>query len=180
MSLDRNAWLDYASGWVRGSDLVFGDVLRAREWGQRTRWMYERQVLEPRLTAMWQLASGEALVPPLLESMRLCLSERYAVLFDSVGFNLYRDGHDSVAWHSDHIGKEIAQPVVPLVSLGEPRTLLFRPRGGGRSRALVLGRGDLLVTRGLAQRTWEHCVPKVKGCGPRISIAFRYGLKECS
>jgi alkylated DNA repair dioxygenase AlkB len=108
--------------------------------------------------------------------MRVALGERYGVVFDSAGFNLYRDGQDGVAWHRDKIRAEIAEPVVPLVSLGEPRKLHFRPRGGGRSRAFSVGHGDLLVTGGTAQRTWEHAVLKVAHAGPRISVAFRSGL----
>jgi alkylated DNA repair dioxygenase AlkB len=63
-----------------------------------------------------------------------------------------------------------------LVGLGERRRLLLRPKGGGRSQAFPLGRGDLLVTGGTTQRAWEHSIPKVTHAGPRISIAFRYGL----
>jgi alkylated DNA repair dioxygenase AlkB len=174
--LDEASWVDYAQGWVRGSDLVFDEVLRMRDWGQRTRWMYERRVREPRLTAPWSVASGVPLEPALLEEMRVLLSARYAVAFDSAGFNLYRDGRDSVAWHADRIEKEIEDPIVALVSLGEPRRFLLRPRGGGRSRAFHLGRGDLLVTGGRTQRAWEHCVPKSARAGPRITVAFRYGL----
>ena len=81
-----------------------------------------------------------------------------------------------MAWHGDRIRKEIEEPVIALVSLGEPRKFLLRPKGGGKSRALHLGRGDLLVTGGKTQRAWEHCVPKVAQAGPRISIAYRYGL----
>ena len=101
---------------------------------------------------------------------------QYGVRFDSVGMNLYRDGADSVAWHRDRIPPEIVDPVVALVSLGEPRTFLLRPQGGGRSRAFKLGQGDLLVTGGQAQRRFEHSVPKVKTSGPRMSIAFRHGV----
>ncbi len=174
--LDGASWLDHAPGWVRGSDRLFEHVIAARRWAQRSRWMFERIVREPRLTSPWSLRSGEPLEPSLLEDMRRCLSARYGVLLDSAGFNLYRDGRDGVAWHRDRISKEIAEPVVPLVSLGEPRRLLFRPRGGGRSRAFLLGRGDLLVTGGRTQRAWEHCVPKVARAGARVSIAFRHGL----
>ena len=98
------------------------------------------------------------------------------VRFDSVGINLYRDGADSVAWHSDRIPPEIVDPVVALVSLGEPRTFLLRPQGGGRSRPFKLGHGDLLVTGGQTQRRFEHSVPKVKSSGPRMSMVFRHGV----
>jgi alkylated DNA repair dioxygenase AlkB len=176
IQLDPSAWVDYAPGWVRGSDHLFGQVLESREWSQRARRMYDHKVREPRLTAPWNLESGEPLEPPVLERMRQVLSERYGVEFDSVGFNLYRDGQDSVAWHGDRISKEIEEPIVLLVSLGEPRRFLLRPKGGGRSRAFLLGRGDLLVTGGKTQRTWEHSVPKVAHAGPRISLAFRHGM----
>jgi alkylated DNA repair dioxygenase AlkB len=175
--LDAAAWIDLAPGWVTGSDRLFEQILRARGWAQRERWMVDHHVLEPRLTARWTLGSGEPLEPALLDSMRLALSTRYGVQFDSAGFNLYRDGHDSVAWHRDKIRKEISEPIVPLVSFGEPRSLLFRPRGGGASRAFPIGHGDLLVTGGSTQRTWEHAIRKVRHSGARISVAFRYGVE---
>jgi alkylated DNA repair dioxygenase AlkB len=176
IQLDEACWIDLVPGWVRGSDALFEEVLRTREWRQRSRWMYQGKVREPRLTAQWSLDSGEPLEPVILEALRRCLSERYGVVFDSAGFNLYRDGQDGVAWHGDRIEKAILEPILPLVSLGEPRKFLLRPRGGGRSHAFLLGRGDLLVTGGRTQRAWQHAVPKVARAGPRISVAFRYGL----
>lgn len=102
------------------------------------------------------------------------MSKRYQVDFDSVSINLYRDGADSVAWHRDRIPKEIVDPVVALVSVGEPRKFLLRPFGGGSSRAFKLGHGDLFVTGGQTQRRYVHSVPKVASSGPRISLAFRH------
>ncbi|MGH2748639.1 MAG: alpha-ketoglutarate-dependent dioxygenase AlkB, partial [Actinomycetota bacterium] len=176
VELDPSSWVDHAPGWVSGSDSLFEEVLNSRDWGQRSRRMYEGRVREPRLTAPWSAESGKALEPPILERMRVVLSERYGVEFDSVGFNLYRDGNDSVAWHGDRIEKELEEPIVALVSLGEPRRFLLRPSGGGGSRGWLLGRGDLFVTGGRTQREWEHSIPKVARAGPRISLAFRHGL----
>jgi alkylated DNA repair dioxygenase AlkB len=176
--LDARSWIDFVPGWVRGADAVFHEVMKSRRWGQRTRLMYDQRVLEPRLTAPWNLHSGVPLEPEILDQVRLALSARYGVLFDSAGFNLYRDGQDSVAWHGDRIRKEIEEPIVALVSLGEPRKFLLRPKGGGKSQALHLGRGDLLVTGGQTQRAWEHSVPKVAQAGPRISVAYRYGMSS--
>ena len=178
IDLDERSWIDVLPGWVRGADALFERILASRDWAQRTRRMYDGRVLEPRLTAPWTLGSAGPLEPAVLEEMRLCLSRRYRVAFDSVGFNFYRDGRDSVAWHSDKIRKEIEEPVVALLSLGEPRKFLLRPKGGGRSMPFRLGGGDLLVTGGKAQREWEHCVPKVAHAGPRISLAFRHGMDQ--
>src|SRR5205814_4095144 len=158
------------------ADRLFEEVLSGRDWGQRSRRIYDQEVVEPRLTSAWNLVSGESLEPPVLEEIRRVLSERYGRRFDSVGFNLYRDGRDSVAWHGDQIPKEIEDPVVALVSFGEPRKFLLRPKGGGTSRTFLLGRGDLLVTGGRTQRDWDHSVPKVKQAGPRISLAYRHDM----
>src|SRR5918992_4551140 len=178
VELDPESWVDYAPGWVSGADRLFEEVLTGRDWGQRSRHMYDRRVKEPRLTAPWNSRSGDELQPSILEDIRTVLSQRYDRAFDSIGFNPYRDGNDSVAWHSDRIRAEIEDPIVALVSLGEPRKFLLRPKGGGPSRAFMLGRGDLLVTGGKSQRTWEHSVPKVAQAGPRISLAYRHGMDE--
>ena len=175
IQLDAVSWVDHAPAWIEGADRLFESILEGREWEQRSRRMYDRKVQEPRLTSGWTKGSGEALEPAVLEDVRRSLSERYGREFDSVGFNLYRDGRDSVAWHGDRIPEEIEGPIVCLISLGEPRKFLLRPKGGGKSRTFMLGRGDLLVTGGETQRAWDHSVPKIAEAGPRISLAYRHG-----
>ena len=174
IQLDDTSWVDHAPRWLAGADAVFEDLVERQSWGQRVVHMYERKLQEPRLTSLWRESSGEKLEPPIVEEMREVLGERYSLHFDSVGFNLYRDGRDSVAWHGDRITKDVSQPVVALVSVGEPRKFLMRPKEGGKSVAFALGGGDLLVTGGLSQRTGQHSVPKGAKAGPRISIAFRH------
>lgn len=176
IALDHESWVDHAPGWVSGSDLLFEELVESLEWGQRTRRMYDQEVIEPRLTSLWKRDSGKPLEPTILEDLRTLLSARYGIEFDSAGFNLYRDGRDSVAWHGDRIRKGIDAPLVALVSLGEPRRFLLKPRERGKTHTFMLGRGDLLVTGGRTQRTWLHSVPKVAKAGPRISIAYRHGL----
>ncbi len=172
--LDETSWVDYAPRWAEQPEALFQHLRASRSWGQRTRWLYDRELLEPRLTARW--LKGEPLEPPQLQRMLDSLSAAYGVEFDSIGFNYYRDGNDSVAPHGDKIVKQIAEPVVALVSLGGPRRIVFKPRLGGRSVSWDLQSGDLLVTGGTTQRTWLHSIPKVKLANPRISLAFRYGL----
>jgi alkylated DNA repair dioxygenase AlkB len=174
--LDAESWVDHCPGWVAGSDQAFEELLRDVAWNQRRRWMYDRQVDEPRLTSWKEFDDLEGPAHQWLVNARAALSSRYRVNFNTMGINLYRDGADSVAWHRDRIPPEILDPVVALISLGEPRQFLLRPQGGGRSRVFRLGRGDLLVTGGQTQRRFEHSVPKVKAAGARMSLAFRHGV----
>jgi alkylated DNA repair dioxygenase AlkB len=180
IDLDDESWVDHAPGWVSGSDRLFDELASNTKWGQRTRRMFDKRVLEPRLTSSWNEQSGQPLTPAVLEDMRDALSDRYRVRLTSMGMNFYRDGNDSVAWHGDRIAREIEKPIVALVSLGHPRKFLLRPKGGGRSRVFELGRGDLLVTGGRTQRLWQHSVPKVAAAGPRISLAFRHGMSAAT
>jgi alkylated DNA repair dioxygenase AlkB len=132
--------------------------------------MYEQIVAVPRLVAA---LPDDGPGHPLLEEMRGALSARYAMPFPRTGLALYRNGDDSVAWHGDYIARELPEALVATVSLGEPRRFLLRPKGGGASRALTLGWGDLIVMGGSCQRTWQHAIPKVAHAAPRLVIMFR-------
>ena len=139
--------------------------------------MYDREVAVPRLLAFY--SEGAELPTALLGDARERLSRHYAAElgepFRTAGLCLYRDGRDSVAWHGDTIGRSKTEDtMVAIVSVGAPRALLLRPRGGGETLRLMLGHGDLIVMGGSCQRTWEHAVPKTaQPVGPRISIQFR-------
>lgn len=173
--LDADSWLDHVPGWLRGSDHVFASLASGLAWGQRRVHMYDKLVDEPRLT-WWADDDGQpSPVPlPVLDDARRALEARYAKTFDSLGCNYYRTGRDSVAWHGDRVRHHLEHPVVATISVGSPRPFLLRRRGGGPSLAFHLGHGDLAVMGGACQHRWEHCVPKVKAAGPRISIMFRH------
>lgn len=169
--LGDGAWVDVEPGWCADADALFARLLTGTPWGpQRTVRMYDRDVPEPRLVHRWTLADA----PADLAAMARALGDRYGVRFTQVGANLYRDGADSVAWHSDRVARELPEAVVALVSLGAVRPFRLRPTGGGPSVALRPGPGDLLVMGGSCQRTWQHSVPKCAGVGPRISVQFRH------
>jgi alkylated DNA repair dioxygenase AlkB len=171
--LTDGAWVDHRPGWCHGSDQLFADLLTGTPWRGRTVHMYDRVVVEPRLTYRWVLDDGFP-PPDDLREMGRALSERYGVRFSQVGVNLYRDGADSVAWHGDRVARELPEAVVALVSLGAVRPFRLRPTGGGPSVLYRPGRGDLLVMGGSCQRTWQHAVPKCRRVGPRISVQFRH------
>ena len=174
--LDDHSWLDHAAGWLHGEQAVFDRLWHELSWHQRTVTMWERRLPEPRLTSWWTPADGDESLPVLAE-MRRVLSARYGEPFDSIGFNCYRDGNDSVAWHGDRHRHTVDDPVVAIVSVGAARPFRLRPRGGGKARSFDLGRGDLFVMGGACQHDWEHCVPKVGHAEPRISITYRHGAR---
>jgi alkylated DNA repair dioxygenase AlkB len=175
--LSRGAWVDVRPGWLTGAADLFGRLASDVPWRAERRQMYERMVDVPRLLCFY--GAGEPLPDPVLETAREALNAHYAAElgepFVTAGLCLYRDGRDSVAWHGDTIGRGRREDtMVAILSLGAPRALLLRPRGGGPGQRYELGHGDLIVMGGSCQRTWEHAVPKTaRPVGPRISVQFR-------
>jgi alkylated DNA repair dioxygenase AlkB len=179
VDLDATSWVEHAPGWLRGSDGVFDELVEVLPLRQRTGVrMFDQIVDEPRLSAWWGAESRRPEPLPLLRDMRLVLADRFGEPFDSIGFNLYRDGDDSVAWHGDRHRHVVTNPVIAIVSVGAPRPLRLRQRrdqgGRGPSLGWSLGNGDLFVMGGACQHDWEHTVPKVRSTtGARLSITFR-------
>lgn len=177
VELSGGAWVDVLPGWLTGADLLFDRLVTAVPWRADRRQMYDRLVDVPRLLRFYEEA--EALPDPSLDVARITLSEHYfhelGEPFSTAGMCYYRDGSDSVAWHGDTSGRGATHDtMVAIVSIGAPRALLLRPRGGGESLRYRLGHGDLIVMGGSCQRTWEHAIPKTRrAVGPRISIQFR-------
>jgi alkylated DNA repair dioxygenase AlkB len=175
--LGHGAWVDFRPGWMAGADVLFERLREAVPWREERRRMYDRVVEVPRLLCFY--GEGEALPDPALVTAREALDRHYqpdlGEPLRTAGLCLYRDGRDSVAWHGDRIGRGAREDtVVAILSLGAPRALLLRPRGGGQALRHDIGHGDLLVMGGSCQRTWEHAVPKTtRASGPRISVQFR-------
>ena len=172
VELDATTWVERVPGWVEGHAGLMEQLMATTRWQTIRRQMYERMVDVPRLVAsLPDDGPGHA----VLEEARRALSRRYRSEFSHVSMAFYRDGRDSVAWHGDYVAREMDDDtLVASVSLGEPRRLLLRPRGGGgAARAFSLGWGDLFVMGGACQRTWQHAIPKVAHAEPRLAIMFR-------
>ena len=171
--LDERSWVDYVEGWVPDHAALFEELRRDAPWAQRTRKMWENEVLEPRLVAVY---ASVADLPPSLEELRAALAERYRVDIDSCLVNLYRHGDDAVAWHGDTVRKLMPEPLVFTVSLGVRRRFqLRRVEGGPVVRTYLPGEGDLVVMGGRTQHEWSHTVPRDRRVsGARMSVTFRH------
>ena len=171
--LDGRSWLDLVPGWVPDHASLFERLLVDAPWQQRTRVMWDTEVLEPRMVAVFPAA-----LPDYLEELRVAVSDRYGVAFDSCLVNLYRDGNDAVAWHGDTVRKVLTNPLVVTVSLGSARRFLVRRRGGGPVlKEYAPGHGDLMVMGGAMQHDYEHTVPRdLRASGARMSVTMRHSV----
>lgn len=151
---------------------LFRLLLEDAPWSSETMWMYDRVVDVPRLVARYPVTED---LPPLLDAARLRVEAFLGERFTSVGLNYYRDGRDSVAWHSDHLEEMPPQPTIALLSLGATRRMQVRTKHRPRVvHSIDLDAGSLFVMSGRSQEFWEHTITKSpRPTDARISVAFR-------
>lgn len=142
-------------------------------WQTGTRRMYEREVEVPRLRANFRM--DDPAVPPVLYEALRAVVAKVKAPFDSVGLNLYRDQHDSVAPHNDKLEEIMREQPIALLSLGATRRMTIRAKQPPRRvLQLELEAGSLLLMTWETQRHYDHGIPKQRSpVGPRISLAFR-------
>jgi alkylated DNA repair dioxygenase AlkB len=135
--------------------------------------MYDRDVDVPRLVARFRLDSEQ--LPAALTHAARRAADVTGAPFNSVGLNYYRDGHDSVAPHNDHLYEIVAGYPIALISLGATRLMTIRSKTKPRRTFdLDLEGGSLLLMSYETQLHYDHGIPKARSSvGPRISVALR-------
>ena len=174
--------VDYRPGWVPDHLALLDRLTAEITWEQLTITLFGRTVPTPRLTA-WM---GEAAYtysgvvnqpgpwPEALAVLRRRLSAELGVDLNSCLANLYRDGSDSMGFHSDDEPELGPEPTIASVSLGARRRFVLRHRTTRERWTWDLGAGDLLVMRDESQRDYAHAVPKTAHpVGPRMNLTFR-------
>lgn len=177
---------DYRSAFLPRdeADSLFRAVREDIAWRQESIRLFGRQVLQPRLTAWFAdpgvryaysgLDLSPKAFPPVLDKLRHSLQLASGHEFNAVLLNAYRDGRDSMGWHADDEAELGPAPVIASISVGAVRNFRVRARGGGRSVALPLAHGSLLLMSGDSQKDFQHAVPKTrKPVGLRVNLTFR-------
>jgi len=101
-----------------------------------------------------------------------------AARFNSCLLNLYHDGDEGMAWHSDDEKELEPDGAIASLSLGAERRFLLRHRESKETIEVLLAAGSLLVMRGTTQTYWLHSLPKMKKVRtPRVNLTFRTMLR---
>jgi alkylated DNA repair dioxygenase AlkB len=169
---------------LRESNDYFQVLRNTVEWKQESMNMYGRKINFPRLTAWYgdndkpYSFSGITLDPLPWTSELGSIKRRIEPIsnkhFNSVLLNLYRDGNDSISWHTDAERELGLNPVISSVNFGETRAFQLRHRITKERIEIELTHGSLLVMRGEFQHFWQHQVPKTtKKVLERINLTFR-------
>lgn len=94
--------------------------------------------------------------------------------YNSCLLNLYHNGDEAMAWHSDDEKALGKNTVIASLSLGAARKFGFKHKTTKEKRELMLENGSLLVMKGTTQTYWLHRLStSVKVRHPRINLTFR-------
>ncbi|HAN77024.1 MAG TPA: alpha-ketoglutarate-dependent dioxygenase AlkB [Bacteroidales bacterium] len=168
------------------SQIFFSALKQKTNWRQEKMFMYGKEVNFPRLTAWYgdndkdYSFSGIKLKPyswtETLINIKNSIQKVENSNFNSVLLNLYRNGQDSINWHTD-AEKELGQnPIIASVSFGATRKFQLKHKYDKTLETvnIELLSGSLLIMKGETQHFWVHQVPKTnKVIGERINLTFR-------
>lgn len=94
--------------------------------------------------------------------------------FNSCLLNLYHDGSEGMAWHSDGEEDLKKHGAIASVSFGAERKFAFKHKSTKETVSLVLQHGSLLIMAGVTQTFWLHRLPPTKKVhSPRVNLTFR-------
>lgn len=154
------------------------------KWNQESMKMYGKEILFPRLTSWYgdndrpYSFSGITLQPnpwsPGLLKIKEDIEPKAKVVFNSVLLNRYRNGQDSISWHTD-AEKELGEnPVIASVNFGAERKFQLKHKDTNERIDILLKHGSLLIMQGELQHYWKHQIPKSKTITQeRVNLTFR-------
>ncbi|XZF12991.1 alpha-ketoglutarate-dependent dioxygenase AlkB family protein [Chitinophagaceae bacterium MMS25-I14] len=114
----------------------------------------------------------------LLE-LKAIAEQRTGTIFNSCLLNLYHNGAEGMAWHSDDEKELGKNTTIASMSFGAERKFSFKHKKTGIITSLILEHGSLLIMKDATQSHWLHSVPKTtKIKRPRINLTFRTIIKS--
>jgi alkylated DNA repair dioxygenase AlkB len=111
---------------------------------------------------------------PELLALKSIIEEKTGEQFNSCLLNLYHNGDEGMAWHSDAEKALKKNGAIGSMSFGAERKFAFKHKESKETVSLILEHGSLLVMKGTTQTNWLHRLPPTKLVSkPRINLTFR-------
>jgi alkylated DNA repair dioxygenase AlkB len=109
-----------------------------------------------------------------LQTLKNLAEKHSGETYNSCLLNLYHDGSEGMAWHSDGEKDLRKNGAIGSLSFGAERKFCFKHKQSGEKIDVFLEAGSLLVMKGETQTHWLHRLPpSTKIHQPRINLTFR-------
>ena len=166
------------------ADFYLQSLLDSIEWRNDEAIIFGRKIITKRKVAWYgekqyeytysnTTKSALAWTKELLE-LKLLIEKITGETFNSCLLNLYHNGDEGMAWHSDAEKDLKKNGAIASLSFGAERKFAFKHKESKETISLILEHGSLLVMKGSTQSNWLHRLPPTKSISkPRINLTFR-------
>ncbi|WBX70123.1 alpha-ketoglutarate-dependent dioxygenase AlkB family protein [Tenacibaculum retecalamus] len=166
------------------ADTYYNTLLNSIEWKNDEAIIFGKQIFTKRKVAWYAESSFDysysnstkralLFTNELLELKEL-VEKQTNETYNSCLLNLYHDGSEGMAWHSDGERDLKEQGAIASLSLGAERKFGFKHKETKETVYKVLEHGSLLVMKDETQKHWLHRLPPTKKIHrPRINLTFR-------
>ena len=166
------------------SDRFYQTLLETIEWKNDEAVIFGKKILTKRKVAWYgdenfeytYSNSTKKAIPWTKELLQLkkMAEEKTGEKFNSCLLNLYHDGSEGMAYHSDGEKDLKKDGAIASLSLGAERKFSFKHKQTKEKVELILEHGSLLVMKDETQSFWLHRLPPTKKVfTPRINLTFR-------
>lgn len=153
--------------WQQDQAMIFGKLIHTK---RMVAW-YAEENFEYSYSGIQKIASpwNSTLLELKLEVEKIT-NETY----NSCLLNLYHDGNEGMAWHSDGEKDLKKNGAIASLTFGAKRKFSFKHKESKNRIDIILENGSLLLMKGKTQDYWKHRLPpstKIKTA--RINLTFR-------
>jgi alkylated DNA repair dioxygenase AlkB len=153
--------------WKNDEAIIFGQLITTK---RKVAWYGERN-----FKYSYSNITKEALAwTTELEQLKALVEAKTSETYNSCLLNLYHDGNEGMAWHSDGEKDLKKNGAIASLSFGAERKFAFKHKTTKETVSLMLEQGSLLVMKDETQSHWLHRLPPTKKISkPRINLTFR-------
>ncbi|HCN52158.1 MAG TPA: alpha-ketoglutarate-dependent dioxygenase AlkB [Chryseobacterium sp.] len=167
---ESDSYYDYLFNqipWQHDEAIVFGKLILTK---RKVAWFGEKAF---EYTYSNRTKYAKPWTPELLALKQRC-EEVSGETYNSCLLNLYHDGSEGMAYHSDGETDLKKHGAIASLTFGAERKFLFKHKTTKEKVEVFLENGSLLIMKGVTQDNWLHRLPpttKVKT--PRVNLTFR-------
>ena len=166
------------------ADAFYLQLLENIEWKNDEAVIFGKKILTKRKVAWYgddnyeytYSNSTKKAIPwtPELLKLKALAEEKTGEKFNSCLLNLYHNGEEGMAYHSDGEKDLKKNGAIASMSFGAERKFSFKHKFTKEKVELLLEHGSLLVMKDQTQSFWLHRLPLTKKIHtPRINLTFR-------
>ena len=153
--------------WKADEAMIFGKLIETK---RKVAWFGDDHF---EYTYSGRTKNARKWTPELLMLKKKC-EEITGEQFNSCLLNLYHDGNEGMAYHSDGEKDLKKNGAIASLTFGAERKFSFKHKVSKEKVELVLNHGSLLVMKDQTQSYWLHRLPPTKKVfTPRINLTFR-------